>query len=386
MMLTDIEKEEIITEFPNIKLSYENISHKKVCNYNFVLAIPEGDKYFAWFSTYKNKNVCFIMKLGENKEIVNIKITNCCFNHELSYGTIFYGTMFHYKNNHFFSIEDIFYYKGNNISNKIWKHKLEVLRTIMTNDIKQLSYNKTFLVFGLPVITTKLDDLYKEIDNLKYKINRIQFRLFHKRNVSEYILLKETLSECKPESKFVNKQETNQQKHLLIKNNNNNNNYNNNNYNNNNYNNNNNNYNNNNYNNNNIKNNITYKHITKREIVFNVKPDIQNDIYHIYSVLDNGKECYYDIAYIPDFVTSVMMNKLFRNIKENYNLDALEESDDEDEFENEKEDRFVFLEKSFNMLCAYNYKFKKWYPIRLSDKNATVVNSKELVNLHLQNR
>ena len=47
--------------------------------------------------------------------------------------------------------------------------------------------------------------------------------------------------------------------------------------------------------------------------------------------LYNNKEEYVDVALIPDFNTSVMMNKLFRNIKENSNLDALEESDDEAE-------------------------------------------------------
>ena len=57
------------------------------------------------------------------------------------------------------------------------------------------------------------------------------------------------------------------------------------------------------------------------------------------------------------------MNKLFRNIKENINLDALEESDDEEEFQNEKLDRFVYLDKSYKMICGYNYKFKKWFPI-----------------------
>ena len=40
------------------------------------------------------------------------------------------------------------------------------------------------------------------------------------------------------------------------------------------------------------------------------------------------------------------MNKIFRNIKENDKLDALEESDDEDEFENDKSDKFVYLDKS----------------------------------------
>ena len=81
---------------------------------------------------------------------------------------------------------------------------------------------------------------------------------------------------------------------------------------------------------------------------------------------------HYNIAYIPDFKTSVMMNKLFRNIKENTNLDLLEESDNEDEFENEKEDRFVYLDRAFNMLCSYNYKFKKWVPLKLADKNMKI--------------
>jgi hypothetical protein len=33
--------------FPNIELSYETLTHKKVYNSEFVLAIPDGKKYFA---------------------------------------------------------------------------------------------------------------------------------------------------------------------------------------------------------------------------------------------------------------------------------------------------------------------------------------------------
>ena len=90
-----------------------NITHKKVYS-DFVLAIPEGKKCFAWFTNSKNGNVCYILELGENKQIFDIKIINCCFNSSLSFGTIFYGTLFNYLNNNFFSIEDIFLYKGKN--------------------------------------------------------------------------------------------------------------------------------------------------------------------------------------------------------------------------------------------------------------------------------
>jgi hypothetical protein len=113
----------------------------------------------------------------------------------------------------------------------------------------------------------------------------------------------------------------------------------------------------------------------RKDVIFMVKPDLQNDIYHLYTNKNENKHFeYYDIAFIPDYKTSVMMNALFRKIKENVNLDALEESDDEEEFENEKEDRFVYLDKTYNMVCLFNNKFKKWYPVRISEANSEITN------------
>jgi len=97
---------------------------------------------------------------------------------------------------------------------------------------------------------------------------------------------------------------------------------------------------------------------------FLIKPTIINDIYDLY-VLNNNKYEKYSIAYIPDYKCSVMMNKLFRNIKENQNLDALEESDDEEEFENISLDKFVDLDKKYIMKCLYLPKFKSWQPIEV---------------------
>ena len=72
---------------------------------------------------------------------------------------------------------------------------------------------------------------------------------------------------------------------------------------------------------------------------------------------------------LPDYKTSVMMNKIFRKIKENQNLDALEESDDEDEFENTNEDKYVYLNKCVNMNCSFSSKFNKYVPISISSNN-----------------
>jgi hypothetical protein len=332
-MLTQKDKENILLDFPNVKLSYENITHNKVYNSDIILAIPEGRKSFAWFTTYNDKNVCLIMELAENKQISNIKIVNACFASELAYGTILYGTTFYHFHNKFFTIENIFYYKGNDVSQYNWGNKFTLFKTILSKDIKQISLNNSFMVFGLPLLSNNIDDFINKVKELKYRISSVQFLLFKRNNNFLFMSY----------SKFIEEKPLNYSTKR----------------------------------NDNIERPIDKKYVkndSKREIIFKVKPDIQNDIYYLYCLNNDNKEEYYDIALIPDFTTSVMMNKLFRKIKENANLDALEESDDEEEFENEKEDRFVYLDKTYNMVCLYNYKFKKWYPIKVLDSNTKITN------------
>ena len=103
---------------------------------------------------------------------------------------------------------------------------------------------------------------------------------------------------------------------------------------------------------------------------FLVKPTIINDIYDLY-VLNDKKYERFSIGYIPDYKSSVMMNTLFRDIKENRNLDALEESDDEEEFENISLDKFVNLDKKYVMKCLYNSKFKLWQPIEVVNEKVS---------------
>ena len=63
------------------------------------------------------------------------------------------------------------------------------------------------------------------------------------------------------------------------------------------------------------------------------------------------------------------MNKEFRYIKENYNLDLLEESDDDEEFEQIDLDKFVNLDKIVPFECTYHKKFGMWMPVQKAKKN-----------------
>ena len=116
----------------------------------------------------------------------------------------------------------------------------------------------------------------------------------------------------------------------------------------------------------------------KQSTIFIVSPDIQFDIYHLCVYGKNKSLVYYDIAYIPNYKTSVFMNKLFRNIRENENLDYIEESDDESDFQNTATDKYVDLQKFLYMECVFNRKFKRWEPVRVVKPPCKVVHVSQL--------
>ena len=340
MRLSNTEQTSLLKHFPNVELSYETIMHKKVYNSDFAIAIPDGRKCFAWFTTFKTQNVCILLEISENKQICKMEIVNLCFQNTLSYGTIFYGTSFKYKNVRYFCTEDVYWFKGKDLSKMVFSDKLEIFNKIYSNEIKQRYYFENSMVFGMPLISNSFQGIFDTIEKLPYRIKYIQFR--NSTNDSRiynvpYSKMDTVYSTMDNPVSAKLLQPTIQQ---TI--------------------------------------NPRPRNDTKREIVFEIKPDIQYDIYHLH-YYDNGTtDNFYDIAYIPDYKTSVMMNKLFRNIKENVNLDALEESDDETEFEDDRPDKFVFLDKSYKMICAWNYKFKKWTPLRLAQDEDKIVTKKEL--------
>jgi hypothetical protein len=305
--------------FPNFELSYEIMTHKKVFNTDIILAIPEGHKAFAWFTNYNRDTVCFMLEVNSESKIINSKIIKVSFDDSLSLGTIFYGTIFTYNNTSCFGIEDIYLYKGKECKNWLYSVKLETLQRVLNDELSQRLLTNNHVLFGLPIMSDDFNILLKEIPLLPYKISQIKYRFFERSKSRKILCMKY----YKPSPNKVGSYETRDTRN-------------------------------------------TRQVISKA--VFKVTADIEPDIYNLF-VSNNGTEEYYDLAFVSDYKTSVKMNQLFRNIKENANLDSIEESDDEEEFENKKEDRFVYLDRSFKMVCEYNYKFKRWCPLHLADEN-----------------
>ena len=312
---------DVVKNFPPLKLSYDTLSHKKVNDADIIFAIPVGKKCFVWFTIKDNQPICYILELDRQSKIIQVHLYPTCFRKELSYGSIFYGTFFHYNSTPFVTLEDIYVYKGRKVHNIDFKEKLELFLNIFRNELKQRSPGRHFVSFGLPLFHQSHERLL-ELINPNNRIMCFQYRYFHKRNIIR----------VKPSTVIYDKSEP-QSKPTPI-----------------------------------IPNNVVRKNqdnsnkvIFERERVFTVSPDLQNDIYHLH----DNKNKYIGVAFIPDYKTSIMLNKLFRKIKENDNLDTLEESDDEEEFECEQEDKFVYLDKKYNMYCVFNRKFKMWVPTKL---------------------
>ena len=65
-------------------------------------------------------------------------------------------------------------------------------------------------------------------------------------------------------------------------------------------------------------------------------------------------------------------------------FEYLEESDDDDEFENTNDDKFLIEGKELRMTCYYNYRFKKWVPSKIV-KTGKLCNLYELREMEKNN-
>uniref|UniRef100_A0A6C0IQT9 Uncharacterized protein n=1 Tax=viral metagenome TaxID=1070528 RepID=A0A6C0IQT9_9ZZZZ len=342
MELTSYQLTNCLRRFPEFELSYETIQHKKVCNdYELCMAIPSGKKFYIWHTFHKNLDVCYLLELNKQKEIVKGTCITNSGKQSFSLGTVLYGTVLDDRN--VFIIEDIYYYQGILLKYLSDLEKMYVIKELLELN-KQVRYNKKQFQFYIPnrwkndreEITNKIN---KDIsEQVHYDIHHVQYRSIHKK--LPYINV--------PINQKINANAVTDK----------------------------------------IENTIIYKKYSfdfkkpqyNYPTVFLVYADIQYDIYHLYAYGRNGSNVYYNIAYIHNYKKSVFMNSLFRNIRENKNLDYIEESEDEEEFENIAHDKFVNLKKAVPIECSFHKKFKKWIPVRISNNGAKIVHINKLVS------
>lgn len=357
----------MMTRFPNFELSYETISHKKVSPlYDLCIAIPVGKKVFIWFSFLHDADVCVLFYLNKEKKIINHELLNIKFHASLALGTILYCTIVENKTNNtrHFIIEDIIYYEGTYLKKMKIIDKLLLTENVMekTNDGQHFYVPN---MWSIHISENDDDDqsynYQSNMSKIMYPVHHIQYRStktmmpflnsFQHINTGFNVIktenTKPTMTHASNSNNTSCHTSTPMSVPIPIMNP-------------------------------SCKMDFT-KPQYKYKTIFQVSADLQFDIYHLYAYGQHKKPIYYNVAYIPNYKSSVFMNGLFRNIRENKNLDYIEESDDEDDFQNMEIDKYVNTKKIILMECIFNSKFKKWVPVRVVDNRSKVVHINNLV-------
>lgn len=378
---------QIMERFPNIELSYEIVPHKKIqTKYNVCLAIPHGRKCYAWFTFYEDRDVCFIMEINRDKKVSRISILPVKFNQKLAFDTVLYGTILDTGieetpdvKKTIFIIDDILMYQGLNMRDLLLSDRLGFIERTLKNDI----YENTYILFACatlwPVDIEHYDcNTYIISKEPAYTVHHIQYRCLN--DISPYLNVFnkriQTQLNKKPQehnritghiqnpsvkrmpntnqisqtNSGYNKNMTSNQNACISPN---------------------------------INRPIRpdfAKPQYRMATVFLVTADIQCDIYHLFACGKNSSPVYYGVAGIQNYRTSVFMNRIFRRIVENERLDAIEESDDDEEFQNTAYDKYVDLAKTCLIECMFNIKFKKWIPFKvMNDAGCKYVHISKLI-------
>ena len=338
-------------QFTNtLEIYYENHVHKKFLA-DVYAVIPKGKKCALWF-THKQ---CWMFQIAKRPYQPNqpnqpkrleavsfddVRMLNMSCMDDAWYngkGTILYGTCLSDKKR--FSVENVYYFCGIKQQNDGSMNRF----IDFFDSLKRCKLESAPLQFFMPIMHTSFHEALNDAMKItSYDVFCIQHR-FLQRACSEYKNLLIHLAEQQPQGNQQSQPQGNQQSQP--------------------------------------QGNQSFKSFFPKQAhaattitppsapiqpmrTFILKPDAQNDIYYVLHNKDEPITQFTMIAHIPNYKTSVMMNSIFRNIKENRNLDALEESDDEDEFVDKDKNtaQFVDLNKCARMTCAFNHRFKRWQP------------------------
>jgi len=329
--LTPNQCADVMRRFPQLELSYETVAHKKVLHpYNICLAVPPGKKAFLWFTFMGEDDVCLLMELGREKKVGRISVIGKDMPVKLALNTLFYGTIWvpeESPDQRYFLIEDAFFSEGIPLKKLMLSEKLGFVDSIMTS--VQTSCK---IPVYLPVMWRKEDQIDDAVipathmNKIPYPIHHLQYRSLN--TIAPFL----NVSLAKKIGSPSNTDKTEELMALMIP-----------------------------------PPSPQYdfgKPQYRMPTVFEIKADLQFDIYHLYAFGAKSKREYYGLAYIPNYKTSVLMNGIFRKIKENKSLDYIEESDDEDDFQDMRIDKYVDLKKTAVMECMFHPKFKRWVPAR----------------------
>ena len=367
MILASTTRESILKRFPSsIKLAYETqASNTLSTDYDIGMAVPYGQKAFIWFTFFENQQVCCVCELTRNQMIgERVYFASCPFPKDFALGTIISGVFVEKADSlasdlKVFLIDDMYIFKGYQINANFQPScfglKIKHMAEFCCEMVQMCANKSTPIQFCIPMMwkfdSTRQDQLKIPIQNIPYDIKHLQYLssrkilplmnvIIHKKPVWNPNIVADDQENIQTKSKTSIWTSEHSSPPMP-----------------------------------------TWRLCFHRQIYFQpchfwVEADLAFDVYHLYAKTSKPfhNKILYQYAFVPDMATSKMLNGIFRHIKEDLNLDAIEESDSEEDFENVQESRFVNLHKTVLMECVFDKKFKKWIPLKVAaNRNDTKV-------------
>jgi len=341
----------ILSGIPHVHFLKDTQGHQHVHHADVIVAVPEGQRCLLWFTSTssalsagvensESMNRCVLIELSNANRMGKRYPIKTCFHSSLAYGsgTVVMGTLSRIANLKTVAVHDVFSYKGTQYNNAQYLDKLRLFGPMFSHEIRQLSYFPDQVVIGLPLMVPgdiTHDELLTQLRSAPYPVAAAQYRYNNRKDNSVTNVSMSNMM-ITPIEKTTEKYTTSPVKYIDYRS-------------------------------------IRSGRTRVPDAVFSVTPELQNDVYRI-----STNAGYHGFAAIQSYDTSKFMNKLFRNIKENGNLDLLEVSDDEDEFENVAEDKYVYMDKTYRLLCRYLHRINKWEPYKIAERGSQIVNATEV--------
>ena len=330
--LNECEMSQLMRHFPHVEPSYENqgILPEPNSLYHIKVQIPYGKKYYIWFTFYEDTDMCFVMELNRERKVIKIicrpdimqELSLSWKGQDLALGTVFYVTDY----NETYILEDVYTYKGIFLCKIPLSQKLGCMYEFLTLCANKAPFYLPHIEYiGIQITHDKTNPDNKP-KKIPYQVHHVQYRsLTHMLpflNEIKRTMLITTASAPPP----VVKQRAGIQ-HFSP----------------------------------NLK-----KPQYFAKTIFHVEADIRFDVYHLFAYSDTSTSICIGLAYIKNYNVSVFMNSIFRKIRENTNLDYIEESDSEDDSRDTRKDKYMNASrKTALMECEFNHKMRYWEPIRV---------------------
>jgi len=319
----------ILKSFPVLTLAYEVVKTETLPTFDhenqMSLTIPIGPKYFVWFSSApvasgKQRHGIYLLEWSRQKRISGGRFYKVSMNQSMDislfYNTVMYGTWISSTNT--FVMEDLYYYKGQDVSVCWEKDKWQIIWTLMSSILPLYKFEIIIQVAPINETTQIINSLFHHVQlrHLKQKASYVNYIMkpipILEPSTAISLSLSLSLSFEKPCFKSFKKPQ--------------------------------------------------YQLATVFKVV---KDYTRMDIYKLYVYGPSKTFLFYDYAMIPDTAISFYMKQWFREssiqYQRNQNLDYLEESDDED---NENKNEKCNKKESILLQCCFHTRFKKWIPVK----------------------